>query len=93
MKTTINWNVVNTRKRTEKNYPEVGRIIVFKDKTYGIKSGTVQKEGEFLYINSYLYDTEVQTIMATIPCFPVVKIEIDNGFCWAYIEDIENSED
>lgn len=91
MKTTINWNIVNTRKRTDKNYPEVGRIIVFKDKTYGIKSGTVKKDGEFLYIDSYLSDKDVYSLIVTIPCLPMIKVPIDDGFCWAYIEDIENA--
>lgn len=92
-KSVINWNVVNTRKHKDKNYPDVNRIIVFKDKNYGIKSGTVQKDGEYLYVNSYLHDTEVQTIMATIPYFPVIKVGIDNGFCWSYIEDIIDIEE
>lgn len=79
-KTIIKWQTVNTRKKN-KNYPEVGRIIVYKLKykfadpkeNEQIMTGIVRSEAGNPYVDFGPYGGSIL-----------------NGFQWCYLEDIEN---
>ncbi len=79
-KTIIKWQTVNTRKKN-KNYPEVGRIIVYKLK---YKFADLGKNEQIM--TSVVRDGISHPNVDDGP----YGGSILNGFQWCYLEDIEN---
>ncbi len=85
-KTIIRWQVVNTRKK-DKNYPELGRKIVYK----------LYLSKYYCKFTKWGADPEqIATGIVSIDdgglcvSYGDVKLPFENGFQWCYWEDIED---
>lgn len=75
-KTTINWHIVNTRAK-DKNIPAPNSTIIYVSVKDGnspmFEIGTICKEGQCVYI---MYNG-------------MIKLPIENGLKWCYVDELE----